>query len=165
MEEMHINKNTKAQNCITLQTRKGYNIRNYTYGGISEFNQNLALKYKKDFPEMIARSKVTGYYNCFGLAYASRRCFIEDDIYKILEDDDYKEVKVCDVLPGDTMIYFDFNNDIIHCGIVIEKPNKKNIWNALVYSKWGAFSEGIHRANSCPYSKDTKEKKYFRIFE
>ncbi len=163
---MHINKNIKPQNCIVLQTRKGYNVRNYTYDDLSKCNQNLALLYENTFPEIIIRTKATGYYNCFGLAFASRRCFIEDDIYKILKDDNYIEVKECGkALPGDTIIYLDFNNEIIHCGIVIQEPNKGNIWNALVYSKWGTFSEIIHRANSCPYSKNTKEKKYFRIFE
>jgi hypothetical protein len=163
---MHVNKGIKVKKCIALQTRKGYNIRNHTYDDLSKCNQNLALAYKNAFPNIIHRTKVTGYYNCFGLAFASRRCFIEDDINKILEDDNYIEIKEYDnVLPGDIIIYLDFNNDIIHCGVVIQEPNEENVWNPLVYSKWGVFSEIIHRANSCPYSNNTKEKKYFRIFE
>ena len=34
------------------------------------------------------------------------------------------------------------NYEIIHWGIVIEKPDDKNLWNPLVISKWHCFREG-----------------------
>jgi len=163
---MHINENVKTKNCIVLQTRKGHNIENYVYDDLSRVNQNLVSNYKTIYPGITPRTEETGYYNCFGLAFACRRCFIEDDIYKILEDDGYNEIKDSrKVLPGDTIIYIDSNNDIIHCGIVIKEPNEINLFVALVYSKWGSFMEIIHKATQCPYIKDTKEMKYFRIYK
>jgi hypothetical protein len=160
-----IGKKVNENNCITIQTRKGNNIKNTVYDDkISKYFQHINSEYEKKYPKIKYRSKETSNYNCFGMVFASRRCFIFDNINNILKDDDYKEVPFTKVLPGDIVLYFD-NYDIIHCGIVIEIPDEKNYWNPLVISKWHCFREVIHHINDCPYSPSTTERKYYRIFE
>lgn len=151
-------------NCITIQTRKGNNIKNTVYDKISPYIQNINSKYENEYPKNEYRSEETANYNCFGMVFASRRCFIIDNINKILEDDDYKEVPLNKVLPGDIVLYF-ANYDIIHCGIVINTLSKDNLWNPLIISKWHCFREVIHNVNECPYSPLTTVKRYYRIFE
>lgn len=164
MIKIYIGKKVNGNNCITIQTRKGKDIKNTVYDKISPYIQNIISKYKDKYPKIKYRSKETGNYNCFGMVFASRRCFIIDNINNILKDDDYKEVNITKVLPGDIVLYFS-NYDIIHCGIVIDTPSEKNFWNPLVISKWYCFSEVIHNMNDCPYSNSTTERKYYRIFE
>ncbi len=164
MIKIYIGKKINDNNCITIQTRKGNNIKNTVYDKISQYVQNMNLKYKNEYPKIKYRSEETANYNCFGMVFASRRCFIIDNINNILKDDDYKEVHISKVLPGDIVLYFN-NYDIIHCGIVIRTPDKENCWNPLVISKWHCFREVIHNVNECPYSPWTTVKKYYRIFE
>lgn len=164
MIKIYIGKKVNGNNCITIQTRKGNDIKNTVYDKISPYIQNIISKYKNKYPKIKYRSEETGNYNCFGMVFASRRCFIIDNINNILKDDDYKEVHISKVLPGDIVLYFN-NYDIIHCGIVIDTPSKKNFWNPLVISKWYCFREVIHNMNDCPYSNSTTKRKYYRIFE
>ena len=164
MIKIYIGKNINGNNCITIQTRKGNNIKNTVYDKITQYIRNISSEYENKYPKIKYRSEETGNYNCFGMVFASRRCFIIDNISNILDDDDYKEVRYNKVLPGDIVLYFD-NHEIIHCGIVIEIPNDKNFWNPLVISKWHCFREVIHNMNDCPYSERTTERKYYRIFE
>ena len=162
---IYIGEEMKGNNHITVQTRKRKNIRNTVFDKISSsYVQHIYSKYKTEFPNIKYRSKETANYNCFGMVFASRRCFVIDDIGKILIDDNYSEVHLDKVLPGDIILYFS-NHEIIHCGIVIEELNSENCWNPLVVSKWHCFSEVIHRLNECPYAKSTTGKKYYRIYE
>ena len=162
MIKIYIGKKINNNNCITIQTRKGNNIKNTVYDKISTYMQYVNSEYEKKYPKIKYRSKETS--NCFGMVFASRRCFIIENINNILNDDDYKEVHPDKVLPGDIVLYFS-NHEIIHCAIVIERPNDKNFWNPLVISKWHCFREVIHHMNDCPYSPDTTDRKFYRIFE
>jgi len=162
--KISIGKKISNNNCITIQTRKGNNIKNTVYDKISKYMQYLNSEYERKYPNIQYRSKETSNYNCFGMIFASRRCFIIGDINNILVDDDYKTVDFNEVLPGDIVLYLQ-NYEIIHCGIVIEKPDNENLWNPLVISKWHCFREVIHHMNNCPYSPHTTERKFYRIFE
>jgi len=149
---------------IVLQTRKGTNISNYQSKEISQFNRNLFEKIEHDYPEAFKRTKPTGLYNCHGMTFASRRCFIEnsEEILVILKDDDYIEVEYKKVLPGDIVLYFSKDGDVEHSGIVIEKPEPP-LYIPKIVSKWATHAEFIHYANNCPYEKSNI--KYFRIIE
>jgi len=162
--QIYIGKKINGNNYITIQTRKGNNIKNTVYDKISQYMQYINSKYKNEYPKIKYRSEPTANYNCFGMVFASRRCFIIDNINNIIDDDDYKAVDYSKVLPGDIVLYLD-NSDIIHCGIVIHTPDKNNCWNPLVISKWHCFREVIHNMNDCPFIKRTTEIKYYRISE
>ncbi len=164
MIQIYIGKKINGNNSIIIQTRKGNNIKNTVYDKISQYMQYVNSKFNKEYSKIKYRSEPTANYNCFGMVFASRRCFIIDNINKILEDDDYKKVPLNKVLPGDIVLYF-ANYEIIHCGIVIDTPSKENFWNPLIISKWHCFREVIHNVNECPYSPFTTEKIYYRIFE
>ncbi|MBI5662549.1 MAG: hypothetical protein HZC46_10430 [Ignavibacterium album] len=148
---------------IILQTRKGNNISNFQNPEISEFNKNYFAKIESQYKNAKKRSEPTGLYNCHGMTFASRRCFIEDpnEILMILKEDDYCEINYKDVLPGDIIVYFS-NGDVEHSGVVVEEP-KKPLYVPLIFSKWSVHSEFIHFANDCPYDKTNI--KYYRIFK
>ena len=149
---------------IILQTRKGTNITNYQSREISQFNKNYFNKIENDYPNALKRTKPSGLYNCHGMTFASRRCFIEnsEQIFLILSDDDYIEIDHKNVLPGDIVLYFSKDGDIEHSGIVIEKPEPP-FYIPKIVSKWATHAEFIHYANDCPYEKTNI--KYFRIVE
>jgi len=148
---------------IILQTRKRTNITNFQSKEISQVNRNYFNKIEKKHPRAEKRSNPSGLYNCHGMVFASKRCFIENpsDILIILSDDEYKEISIDQVLPGDVVIYFS-GGDVEHSGIVIEKP-KPPLYVPRVISKWACHAEFIHYFNDCPY--DCSEVRYYRIFE
>lgn len=148
---------------IIIQTRKGNNIDNFQNPEISEFNRNHFKITEEKYKKAIKRTEPTGLYNCHGLTFANRRCFIEkpDQVLMILKDDEYKEIECKEVLPGDIVIYHS-EGDVEHSGIVIEKPTPP-MYVPLIFSKWSCHSEFIHYANDCPYDKSNI--KYYRIFK
>ncbi len=73
----------------------------------------------------------------------------------MLADDEYKEITIGDVLPGDIVVYRQ-SGDAEHSGIVIESG-----YPPIVLSKWGPTHEVVHRANDCPY--DSMQILYYRI--
>ena len=135
---------------ITVQTRKGNDIKNVQ----CKIPLTLLLKYERDlekkYPSFKLRSKPSGMYNCFGLVFASRRTTVEDlsEIPKILAEDNYVEIKNHkEVLPGDIVLY-KTEDDIPHAGIVVSRPN--GFGYPLICSKWGVWGEVLHYANDCP---------------
>lgn len=96
-------------------------------------------------------------YNCHGLTFASRRTWIwaPEEIAKILRDDEYEQVALEDVLPGDVVVYFT-NGDAEHSGVVVGLQIVP-----IILSKWGAAHEVIHRVNECPYN--ASQISYFRV--
>jgi hypothetical protein len=148
---------------IIIQTRKGNNIQNFQNPEISVTNQNQFNRIETKYEKATRRTEPTGLYNCHGFTFASKRCFVEqaDQISMILEDDEYQEVELKKVLPGDIVIYFS-DGDAEHSGIVIGK-SEPPFYVPLVISKWSCHSEFIHYANYCPY--DCSNIKYFRIIK
>ena len=126
-------------------------------------NRNYFRSIELEYRNAIRRTNPSGLYNCHGMTFANRRCFIEDpkNISVILNDDEYQKIDQKDVLPGDIIIYF-AEGDAQHSGIVVDKP-KEPLYIPMVVSKWASHAEFIHYANYCPY--DCSNIKYFRIFE
>jgi len=88
----------------------------------------------------------TGKYNCHGLTFASRRTAMEGPaVEKLLSEDDYTEVTIDMVLPGDIVIYRS-GPDVRHSGIVV-----RGFPELLILSKWGTAHEAIHGVDDCPY--------------
>lgn len=152
-----------SEKSIILQTRMGTNIDNFQCREISQANKNYFEIIESKYRRAIKRTNPSGLYNCHGMAFANRRCFIEDpsQILVILKDDEYKEINQKNVLPGDIIIYFS-EGDAEHSGIVVSQP-KKPLYIPIVVSKWSSHAEFIHYANDCPY--DCTNIKYFRVFE
>lgn len=149
---------------IIVQTRKGNDISNNQSFLISNFEKSQFPDIRKKYSDVIFRSYPTAIYNCHGLTFASKRTGIyeTEDVYKILKDDNYKEVLRDEVLPGDIILYFSSDGDIEHSGIVISEP-QSILSIPKVYSKWGKYCEAIHYANMCPY--DFSNVRYYRVVE
>lgn len=86
-------------------------------------------------------------YNCFGMAFASRRtCIDATEVQMILDDDGYVQIESKDVQPGDIVLYFDAEREISHVAVVVcHKPDIANAdWKTTVLSQWGADGEYLH---------------------
>ncbi|SRR6266404_2607399 len=149
---------------ITIHTRQGKEVANFQSKTLSPFQQNqmapTRIKYQKS---MIAiRCHSSGFYNCHGMTFAGRRTEIYDsgEVKRIIVEDDYDEIRLDQILPGDVMLYFADDGDVEHSAIIVEKPSVPfNI--PMVCSKWGCHWEVIHWANDCPYNMS--QARYYRI--
>lgn len=157
---MHIIGNVKA---ISFETRIGRNISCTICYKISQFNRNQFLSIERKYTHATKRTNPSGIYNCHGMIFASRRCFIADtqDILNILDDDNYQQIDRMDALPGDIIVYYSYG-DAEHSGIVIEKPTPP-LYVPYIVSKWSSHAEFIHPANHCPYN--LSDIRYYRIYE
>ncbi len=87
-------------------------------------------------------------YNCHGLTFGSRRTKIpSSQVEKILDEDDYKEICLEEVLPGDVVVYRK-DGDIEHSGVVV--AGFPEVW---ILGKWGQIHEVVHRIQECPYQE------------
>lgn len=148
-------------NSINSETRIGNPINNIQSINISHLRTQFKLLSK--YTEVKERSNESGFFNCHGLVFGNRRIEIEQttEVFKILHEDNYKEVLKENVLPGDVVIYI-HEGDIIHSGIVIEQPIEP-FFVPKIISKWGSYKEIIHKANYGPYKYN--ELKYYRIWD
>jgi hypothetical protein len=147
---------------INSETRLRNPIDNFHVLPMTEFEidkqRNLLVSvWPELFPKIQERKRPTSSYNCHGLTFLSRRGHIDadDEIDKILADDDYEEVTDREnVLPGDVILYGLRAGDYQHSGIVVGVPEKntKEVWSPFVLSKWGRFGEYIHRHIDVPLS-------------
>jgi hypothetical protein len=117
---------------------------------ISAFHRNWSAQIPHTFKRVTARTGMSSLYNCHGLTFASRRTSIEDttSLQHILADDNWREVKVEDVLPGDIVLYFSTDGEANHSGIVIQFDEQLHL--PVICSKWGRAGEYIHNLNDCP---------------
>ncbi len=148
---------------IIIQTRKGRNIDNCQPETISPFFRSQFGKWDSKYPSAKRRTCPSSIYNCHGLTFAARRCFLEnaEDILYILSDDNYSEVDWKSVLPGDIAVYYS-KGDAEHSGVVVGKAEPP-LYSPLLVSKWGSYAEVIHYFADCPY--DCSDVKYYRINE
>ncbi len=141
---------------LKLETRKGRWIRNVPR---PEQQPSLIASRMKAllgrFPNATPLSASTA-YNCFGLAFASRRTAIVDetDVEGILEDDGYRRRAWCplDWRPGDVVVYRDGAGRLAHLGLVaaIEAPPSDGRSLVFVASAWGDLGEYLHRIDEVP---------------
>lgn len=86
-------------------------------------------------------------YNCVGLVFASRRTWVDtDQLNKIFEEDEYRQIRVEDAQPGDVIVYRDRDKQMVHVGILQnrEPDVARAAWNLTVVSQFGADGEYIH---------------------
>jgi hypothetical protein len=151
---------------IILETSQGTQLENSRKGEITLndkfYHDKLERQYGSSSRE---RTPPVVSYNCHGLTFAVRRTGIhQENMLKILLADD-AYVEIVDrkkVLPGDTIIYYGEDGDIIHSGIVVEEPTEEHYWIPLVVSKWAKYKELVHRATQCPYG--TGYQKFYRTY-
>lgn len=147
---------------IIVQTSKGTNITNskdHLLGDDPRLKYQIQ-KIKSKYPNLTFKSEPTSVYNCHGMTFANRRTniFEVNEIAKILKDDNYSNVEIQDILPGDIALYYSEDGDIEHSAIVLEKPDQMNLF--FVISKWGSLHEVVHSIYICPY--DVSNIRYFR---
>ena len=139
-------------NSIIVHTRPRTCIPNRQSPNIAPMLANSVHRIRARYPHATRRSAPSGFYNCHGLVFASRRTRIfPEDIQRILKEDGYLQVGEEEVLAGDVVLYVKPDGDIEHSGIVIRKPELKVPW---VVSKWGDGEEFVHAALNCPYNED-----------
>lgn len=93
---------------------------------------------------------VSATYNCFGLAFASRRTWIYDEaeVRKILEDDGYQplpwDASIWDI--GDVVLYRTDDGEISHVAVVVERRADLLSGDTViqVISAWGESGEYLH---------------------
>ncbi len=148
---------------IVLQTRKGTRIRNKQSPEPSSFYKRIMDQFEHKYP-MIRKvvNKRSGFYNCHGLVFASRRSSIEESeqIWQILDEDGYVEVQIGDSLPGDIIVYLK-DGSIDHTAIVIKAPEPP-LFIPDVLAKIAHGPEIIGPANACP-EYNLNGAKVFRI--
>lgn len=137
---------------IVLQTSKKRSVVNFqnlnnTYT-LLEQHEHQKLVEKHPFVQI--RTNKSKLYNCHGLTFAGKRTAVEKEtqVNEFITDDLYGVVNRQDVLAGDIILYYD-GNEIIHSGVVVEKPNEMKACKVL--SKWGDAMEAVHMELDCPY--------------
>jgi hypothetical protein len=153
---------------LNLHTRCERQIENeINREGIRAGDQLQSDDLRREYPN--AEHRPTGpsrKYNCHGLTFGARRTFIRfaTEIAKILDDDDYEQVALDDVLPGDAAVYYE-NGDAEHSGIVMRIEVRQVMGLPLripwILSKWAVNHEVIHRVAECPYRAG--DVRYYRI--
>lgn len=151
------------QHRIHFETRKGTPIVNSQSPVIAAWQTNQFSQLQRRYPKIVHRTGPSGFYNCHGLVFASRRAEIyTPEVNKILHEDCYSEIRpLQDVKPGDVILYYDSDGDIEHSGIVVAEPRADTLLIPMVVSKWGAWREVVHFANDCPYT--FADARYYRV--
>ena len=145
---------------LALETRRKSGIDNEMKRDTPPVGFDEQVKaYKKKYPKAIHRPvRPCNTYNCHGLTFAARRTWIHDslEIKKILEEDDYEEIKPQSVMAGDIAVYFE-KGDAWHSGIVVEITPA----GPRIISKWGQCHEVVHLIPECPYNATNVN--YYRV--
>jgi hypothetical protein len=151
---------------INIETSKSNKINNSQVGLAPSplLNKTLSDLKSKNVGSFVDRTThPSGTYNCHGMTFANRRTGIYEssEIYKILTDDNYRQVSIDDTLPGDIALYFDESGDITHSGIVVKEIEAGGYLKIpFIISKMGMLHEVKHSAFICPY--DSRNIKYYR---
>jgi len=140
---------SRLQPMIRLETSKRTGIENFQLGDVSDFERNWAADIPRQYPRIVPRTDLSPLYNCHGLTFASRRTRIVEpqSIQRILTDDNWVELKLEDVLPGDIVVYYSEEGEPNHSGIVVEVGA---LSVPKVCSKWGSAGEYLHILTDCP---------------
>lgn len=135
---------------IRLETSRRTGIDNHQDSELSAYHVNWARDLAARYPRAQPRTEQSPCYNCHGLTFASRRTRIEKSsgIQRILMDDDYHEILMKDVLPGDIVIYYSETGDPNHSGVVVEF--RPPLLVPIICSKWSNAGEFIHGLRDCP---------------
>jgi hypothetical protein len=135
---------------IRLETARRRGVDNHQDSEITEPHRRWFKALPKLHPNAKPRTGPSPLFNCHGLTFASRRTKILDrhSVDRILFDDEWKEIDMHDVLPGDIVIYFDEEGDANHSGIVVEYVVANLV--PKICSKWGSAGEFVHQLGDVP---------------
>ncbi len=124
---------------IALETRMGNPIGNVLEPAVDERGRRTYdLIRKKHGQRWFNRKAACGGYNCYGMAFASRRTSILEDtqIPDILKDDGYREIQEDQVVVGDLVFYRDRKLGLLHVARITRRDEMKAL-HAL--SKWNSI--------------------------
>ena len=136
---------------IEVQARDGWNIPN---GRVADPDPTAVAVTEQQiqliFPEAIKVAPATGWYNCHGLTFATRRTFVPpwgtpigNLVESILQRDGYVALGTAPPRVGDVAVYRDpQTHEVSHTGYV-SRVTGGTIW---VWSKWGTLAEYEHPA-------------------
>ncbi len=134
---------------IRLETSRRTGIANHQDAEISAYDRHWSDRIPKLYRNVIPRTDPSAAYNCHGLTFASRRTRVDNtsDVFRVIHDDNWVEIPMNGILPGDIVIYFSEEGDANHSGIVMEY---RQLAVPLICSKWGNAGEYIHALQNCP---------------
>lgn len=143
---------------IILQTRAGHDVANSQSCEPDDRTRNLYDRFRSPHFDWKNRKPACGFYNCFGLVWASRRTSIysENDLLKILADDGYHPLAdENDLQPGDIVVYLrgtEHNSrDTLHIALVLYLDQVGSIPVPWLLSKWSdQYGEDIHKLRDVP---------------
>lgn len=99
--------------------------------------------------------------SCLTFACRRTRIYNPDEITKILHDDEYIEIQLQNVKPGDIVVYYDNDGEAIHSGIIYS--TQSGLLNIpMVMSKWGGGHEYLHSLNNSGIYNNSI-KKFYRV--
>ncbi len=134
---------------LRMDTRAGRPIRNVQRLEQAPAHLRAAAEiFTAAHPRLALRS-ATGVYNCIGLAFGSRRAWIdisddlETEVRKVLHDDQYRQLPSdAGLEPGDIVLYRR-DGSLTHAAVVIAIPIALHD-QVRVISQWGADGEYVH---------------------
>ena len=146
---------------IPLATRLGTPVRNSRSPSPSERARSIFSLLLRKHPQWVLRKEPCGYYNCFGLVWASRRTSIyeQDDLDRILLEDGYRgleDPRRCRL--GDLALYLDEAGGFLHVGVVAEirqvvGGGVSRSGAPWILSKWNdSTGEVLHHYNDVPFA-------------
>ncbi len=138
---------------IVLQTRRGRNILVAKYPEEPPMKvAAYARRFSREYPEILPRRGATTEYNCYGLLFACRRCWVMiESVRDILSDDGYRRLRPSEApFPGDVVLYFE-GSTIEHVGMIVEVPKLGDTFIPKVLSKWGPGPEYLHAVARSPF--------------
>lgn len=106
---------------IRLDTRTGKEITNEQSLPPDQRTVSIFEGIVQQHPQWTTRKVCCGTYNCFGHVWASRRTSILESgqVWKILQEDGYREIDLAKVTRGDVALYLMENStDIWHAGVI-----------------------------------------------
>ena len=120
------------------------------------------MSFERSHPEAVLRS-ISHTYNCIGLAFASRRTFIDpDQLDKIFQEDRYRILGETErPQTGDMVVYKNNLREALHIGIITcvttNVDPSKPPYDIMVLSKWGPWGEYLHRIDYVPDALGTPQ--------
>lgn len=110
---------------------------------------------KKAFPKIQVVGDPTKAYDCHGFTFKSKKMRIyNEDVDKIIKDQDWKLTDDGKHKKGHIIIYRDKAGKVTHSGFIEEVGADGNV--TKVRSKWGASGEYVHDVKDVPSSYGTK---------
>ena len=135
---------------IRLETSKRTGIRNDQGTDIKWGALEYLKKIAAGRPNVKTRTGPSPLFNCHGLTFGSRRTKITEtaDLFRILRDDCWEEIKPEQTMGGDVVLYLDGEGDVNHSGIVVWREQDLGVpW---ICSKWGFAGEFLHMLGDVP---------------